>query len=209
MATEPGRQSFWAQNRWALPLLLALIIVAIVLAVILGPKLKGASSAATATPTAQQIVVTSTPGTPGTAGATATPGQGPGAATPLPGTTPVPTEQGKTLGEITRPQSTVTALQSQAGAGSSQATAYLDPRQTVVNSLPNDGFPAGSFQIVSPAATPTPTAFPDSTDASHRPIIRFIVNYQGRKYQVTVAQPGTRGPKGIWSIVTILPPGYY
>jgi len=89
MGNDVRRQTFWAQNRWALPLLLALIIVAIVLAVTLGPKLKSSSAAPTATPATQKIVVTATPGastptaatnaTPGANGApTATPANGQG-----------------------------------------------------------------------------------------------------------------------------------
>ena len=98
-------------------------------------------------------------------------------------------------------------IQKNADSGASGYTFYLNPRQVVMNTLPDYGFPAGSFQIVDPAsASPTPTPF---TDQSGRPTIKFIVSYQSRKYQVSVSQPETRGPKGIWVIVTILPPGYY
>ncbi|GAC1335402.1 MAG: hypothetical protein NVS2B16_22140 [Chloroflexota bacterium] len=217
MGNDVRRQTFWAQNRWALPLLLALIIVAIVLAVTLGPKLKSSSAAATATPATQKIVVTATPGastptaatnaTPGANGApTATPANGQGASTPLPNATPIPTEQGKVLGQITRPMTRVTAIQKGADAGNAQYTFYLDPRQVVLNTLPDYGFAKGSFQITSPAPSPTPTPF---AQQDGRPLVYFVISYQGRQYQVRVAQPGAKGPKGIWVIVTILPHGYY
>jgi len=139
--------------------------------------------------------------------ATATPANGQGAATPLPNATPIPTEQGKQLGEITRPQNQVTTIQKGADAGSTQYTFYLDPRKVVSMTLHNYGFPDGSFQIVSPASpSPSPTPF---TDPSGRPTIKFLISYQGRKYQVAVSQAGIRGAKGVWVIVTILPPGYY
>ena len=207
MSTRQRPAGFWGRNRWALPVLLALIILGVVLGFTLGPRLRSAASSPTATPTTaptpRQAVVTATPasGTPATPPGTAT------GATPLPGSTPIPTEQGKTLGMITRPQGTVTALQTGANGGNAQDMAYVDPRQVVQNDLPGYGFPAGSFKVVSPAqAAPTPTPL---IDVDGRPVVRFLVSYQGRNYQVSVAQPGTRGPKGIWQIVTILPPGYY
>jgi len=37
-----------------------------------------------------------------------------------------------------------------------------------------------------------------------RPLVKFIVSYQGKEYTIQVVQPVQRGPKGIWVIVTIL-----
>ena len=197
---------FWSRYRWLLPLVLVLVILGIVLGVTLGPKLNSSSaSKATATPTPQvaTVVVTPTPG-PGTPRAavppTATPG-GKGAATPVPGGTPVPTVPGLKIDEITHKTADVQRIQSEVNSENPSYTYYLNPIQVVQNDLPHYGF-VHPFQIVSPAQTgPTPTPF---TDQSGRPTVNVLVSYQGHKYKVSLSQVATHGPKGIWMIVTIV-----
>lgn len=195
MPTTVVEQSFWSRNRWLLPLLLALLIAIIVLGAIFGPRLvkSATGSTATPTPTTQTAVVTATPGgTPAAAGGS----------TPLPSATPVPTVPGLTLGEIITAAHIVTQAQNQASAGTGPMAYHVDPRKVVQTDLPHYGF-TQPFQIVSPAqATPTPTPY---TGVDGRPIINFIVQYQGKRYKVSLAQPATRGPKGVWFIVTIVP----
>lgn len=197
MPTTVVQESFWSRNRWLLPLLLALLIAIVVLGAIFGPRLVKSAAGSTPTPTAtpQTVVVTATPGgTPGTPAAA-------GGSTPLPSATPVPTVPGLTLGEITTAAHIVTQAQSQANAGTGPMAYHVDPRKVVQTDLPHYGF-TQPFQIVSPAqASPTPTPY---TGADGRPLINFTVQYQGKRYKVTVAQPATRGPKGVWFIVTIL-----
>lgn len=223
------QRSFWVRNRWALPLLLALIIAAIVLGALFGPKLKDALASKTATPTPTAtasptstpqapvtVVVTATPGPGGTPAPTtqapttqaatsncpvATPGVAGGASTPLPQATPVPTVAGLCLGMITRQQYKVQQAQTGADNKDPNFTYYLDPIQVVNRTLPTYGF-KDPFQIVQPTrSSPSPTPFPG---ADGRPLVKAIVRYHNQLYTVQVAQPGVRGPKGIWLIVTIL-----
>jgi hypothetical protein len=185
-----------------LPVILASVILIVILGVIFGSRIRQAVSSPTATPTATAIVVTATAtGGSGAAGlATATPG-GPGKSTPLPGGTPPPTVPGLQTGMITHKQVDVQKIQSGANAGNPQDTYYLDPIQVVQKNLPHYGFTSG-FQIISPAqATPPPTPY---TGTDGRPEVDTMVSYQGRRYKVSLEQPATRGPKGIWLIVTIL-----
>jgi hypothetical protein len=196
------------------PILLAALIALLVLGVIFGPRIRDAlsqSATSTLAPTGTPVVVTATapPGTAGTSVAvanpavlpSATPANGVGVVTPLPGTTPPPTVAGLQLGMITRSQHEVSAIQHQVDSGNGQYAFYLDPRAVVHNDLPHYGF-TQAFQIVAPAPSPTPTP---AKGADGRPLVKFVVEYQTKVYTVSVAQPGTQGPKGIWVIVTILP----
>jgi len=220
------RRSFTSRNPWVLPLILALLVLGIIAAFVLGPKLKSAtSSTATPTPTAtaaatpQKIIVTATPGgptatpagptsTPGgptaTAGggapnaATATPGNG--GSTPLPGATPQNTVSGVRVGEVTLTTTKVDNIQRAANRNDPNYTYYLDPTQVVQKNLAQYGF-TQSFTIVSPAASPTATP---QTGVDGRPLVKFIVSYQGKEYTIQVVQPVQHGPKGIWFIATIL-----
>jgi len=219
MSTNAERRVPPPRAPWIVPLILALLIALLVLGVIFGPRIKDAlstsSSTATPVPTGTAVVVTATPpaGTPGTPAATssannaavlpsATPANGVGVVTPLPNTTPPATVVGLQLGMIARPQHDVAALQQQVDSGNQQYAFYLDPRAVVQNNLPHYGFTQG-FQIVSPAPSPTPTP---GKGVDGRPLVKFVVEYQSHTYNVAVAQPGRQGPKGIWLIVSILPP---
>ncbi|HEX8917367.1 MAG TPA: hypothetical protein VF898_02600 [Chloroflexota bacterium] len=103
---------------------------------------------------------------------------------------------------ITRQQSKVQQTQSAASSGNPAYAYYLDPIAVVQHNLPNYGF-TGPVKIVSPVqVTPSPTPY---TGADGRPLVQVVVQYRGRPYTIQVAQPATRGPKGIWVIVTILP----
>ncbi len=225
MSTTP-RRSFTSRNPWVLPLILGVLVLGIIAAFVLGPKLKSAtSSTATPTPTAtvaataQKIVVTATPGGPTAtpAGPTATPGgltataasgapnpatatPGNGGSTPLPGATAQNTVAGIRTGEITLSTTKVDNIQRAANRNDPNYTYYLDPTQVVQKNLAQYGF-TQSFTIVSPAASPTPTP---QTGVDGRPLVKFIVSYQGKEYTIQVVQPVQRGPKGIWFIATIL-----
>jgi hypothetical protein len=230
MPSEVRQRSFMNRNPWLLPVLLALLIAIIVGGVLLGPKIRDAMKSATATPTPtamptatpRKIVVTATPGpttptptpaatvTPG--GPTSTPGGGPTAtpngktgSTPLPHSTPVATRTGLQTGMITRPANIVTTIQTGADRADPKYVWYLNPLTVVQRNLSSYGFTAG-FTITSPnpvaAATLTPTPH---AGADGRPLVVFNVTYQGKTYLIQVVQPGTRGPKGIWQIVSILP----
>ncbi len=225
MSTTP-RRSFTSRNPWMLPLILVVLVLGIIAAFVLGPKLKSAtSSTATPTPTAtvaataQKIVVTATPGGPTAtpAGPTVTPGgptataasgapnpatatPGNGGSTPLPGATPQNTVAGIRLGPVTSTTTKVDNIQRAANRNDPNYTYYLDPTQVVQKTLAQYGF-TQSFTIVSPAASPTPTP---QTGVDGRPLVKFIVSYQGKEYTIQVVQPVQHGPKGIWVIVTIL-----
>lgn len=195
------------RNPWLLPVLLALLVAVIVLAVLLGPKISSALNQATSTPVVKKEVVTATAGTttpvPTSNPAilpSATPSTNQGVVTPLPHTTPVSTIVGLQLDMFTYPANFVTSTQAAADRGDARYSFYLDPRKVVQLDLPHFGFTQG-FSIVSPAPAPTPTP---ATSADGRPVIKFVVQYQSQVYTVFVTQPGTRGPKGIWLIVTAL-----
>lgn len=193
---------------WLLPIVLALLVLAIVLAVLLGSRIKSALNSPTSTPVVRTVVVTSTPvaGTAAPAGnpavlPSATSGSGSGVVRPLPGATPVSTVPDLQLGEITRPQHVVTAIQTAASRGSAPYAFYLDPRKVVQYDLPAYGFSKG-FEIVSPAPSPAPTP---QKSSDGRFLVKFLIDYQGHVYTVFVVQPGKQGHGGIWLIVTILP----
>jgi len=227
MTTRTESDTFFGRNKWVLPAILGLVILGILAAVFLGPKLKSASSSATATPTqaaptatSHAVVITATtvPGAPtataggptaapgGASPATATPSGGKGVSTPLPNASPIATVAGLHTGAITHAQHVVTDTQAKVDAGNAAFQYYLDPRQVVQRNLPAQGF-TGPFQIVNPA-NPNPAPTPHA-DQDGRPIVNFLVKYQNAVYRVSLAQAGTRGPKGIWLIVTVLPPGQY
>jgi hypothetical protein len=211
MSTEVDRRVRSPRPPWIIPLVLAILIALLILGVIFGPRIKDAlskSATATPAPTGTPVVVTAT-APPGTTTAasnpavlpSATAATGVGVVTPLPSTTPPPTVAGLQLGMIARPQHAVTSIQQQVDSGNHQYAFYLDPRAVVQNNLPAYGFTQG-FQIVSPAPSPTPTP---AKGLDGRALVKFVVEYQSKTYNVAVAQPGQQGPKGIWSIVTILP----
>jgi len=187
-------------NRWVLPLLLVVIIAAVILGAILIPRLTKSSASPTAT--AKVVVVTQSP----TAGAvtavvtaTGTSGGSGTGSTPLPGASPVPTKSGLVLGMITHPASLVNAAQAGVNRKDPAYMFRLNPRQVVMQTLPKEGF--ATFSIVSPAPSPSPTPH---MGVDNRPVIRFIVSYQGQEYTVAVAQPAKQGPTGVWFIVTVL-----
>lgn len=203
---------------WLLPVLLVLIVAAIILGVLFGKRIKDAFTSPTSTPIVKTVVVTPTPGsptptsTPGAAGPTptsnaaiqpsATPApNGQGVVTPLPQSTPFPTVSGLWLGLIAHPQHEVTAIQAAADRADPNYQYYLNPVQAAQKNLPHYGFTQG-FQIVSPAASPTPTPY---TSQDGRPVVKLVITYQGKTYTVVVGQPATRGPKGIWLILSIVP----
>jgi hypothetical protein len=188
-------------NRWVLPVLLALIIAAIILGAIFIPRLTKSSASPTAT--ARVVVVTGSPtagATTPVATATGTTSSVHGGSTPLPGATAVPTVPGLVLGMITHPSTEVSAAQSGADRKDPTYTFRLNPRQVVLQTLPREGFK--SFSIASPAPSPSPTPH---LGTDKRPVVKFIVSYQGADYTVSVAQPGKQGPGGVWFIVTVLP----
>jgi hypothetical protein len=119
----------------------------------------------------------------------------------VPATTPVATVPGLKLCMITHPQADVQKIQSRVDSHDPVYMYYLNPLQVVQKDLPEYGFTAG-FQIISPTPSPSPTPMGASTG---RPLVIVVVSYQGREYQVTVAQTVKKGPRGIWQIVTILP----
>ena len=187
------------RNRWVLPLLLAVIIIAVILGAIFIPKLTKSSASPTAT--AHVVVVTGQATAAGTTPVvTATPGGAAGTgSTPLPGATPVPTQPGLTLGMITHRMRDVTTAQAGVDRKDPAYTFRLNPRQVVTQTLSREGF--GTFTIVEPAASPSPTPH---LGVDHRMLVRFIVSYQGQEYTVAVAQPGRQGATGVWFIVTVL-----
>lgn len=197
------RRSFWQRNPWILPVILVILIAAIVLGVTFRSRIKGLASSATATATAtpRTIVVTATPtagaGTPVSTGSPTSSG----GSTPLPGSTPVPTILGLTLGMITHTPSQVSTIQSGADRGDPRFTFYLDPLKVVQRNLPSYGF-TGGFTLLSPS-TPSPSPTPH-TGSLNRPTVDVIIQYQGRRFRVSLAQPAAHGPKAIWLIVTIV-----
>ncbi len=205
MSTEV-RRSFINRNPWLLSVLLV-VLIAIIVGAVLFTRNRSTSSSATATPTSPPIVITATP-----AAVTPTPGGPPtptlvsttGGATPLPRATPVDTIPGLTLGEITRPAHEVASIQGGADSGDPRYTYHLDPTKTVEVDLEAYGFRSGQYTIVKPSPTVTATPTPQ-TSPGGRPVINFIVSYEGKNYSVAVAQVVKAGPKGIWVIVTILP----
>lgn len=205
------RRTFVQRNKWFLPILLALIVAALIGGALLVRSRAFTATRSTPTPTAtpqvKTKVVTATP-----SGVTATPGGPPtptlvsaqGGSTPLPGATPVPTVPGLTLGEIIHPQHEVVAVQKGADGGDSRYTYHLSPLRTVMVDLVAYGFKSGGYTIVSPSpqaqASPTPARAADG-----RPVVRAVITYRGKQYTVAVAQAATRGPRGTWLIVSILP----
>jgi hypothetical protein len=111
---------------------------------------------------------------------------------------------GLTLGEITRPAHEVATIQSGADAGDSRYTYHLDPTRTVEVDLQAYGFDSGQYSIVKPSPSVTVTPTPQHSPGG-RPVINYVVSYEGKNYSVAVAQVVKAGPKGIWVIVTILP----
>jgi hypothetical protein len=212
---------------WLLPVVLVVIVAAVILGVLFGKRIKDAFSSPTPTPIVKRVVITPTPGpstataTPGGSGPTATPGgagptptsnaaiqpsatsapNGQGVVTPLPGTTPIPTVSGLWLGLIAHPQHEVASIQAAADRGDPHYQFYLNPVQAAQTNLPHYGFTQG-FQVVSPAAQPTPTPY---TSQDGRPVVKIVISYQGKTYTAVVGQPATRGPKGIWLILSIVP----
>jgi hypothetical protein len=215
MPAQP-QQSSWYRNRWWLPVLLAILVAALVVGVVFGGRIKNALSSPTATPTPAPTATplpspTTTPtpvpvgpGTPSPTpivggAATATPSGGSGESTPLPGATPFPTVPGVRVGEVTRTQAQVNSIQAGANRKDPKYTYYLNPVLVVQKNLPFYGF-TQPFQVVSPPVTPTPTPY---VGELNRHVVKTVVSYQNRRFEVYVAQPGKQGPTGIWVIITI------
>lgn len=93
----------------------------------------------------------------------------------------------------------VQKIQSGADAGNSQYTYYLDPIQAVNHNLSQYGFT--HFTIVTPSQ-PSPSPTP-TLDQLGRPLVTVIVQFNGKRYAISLVQPGKKGPGGIWMIVTI------
>ncbi|HZS93350.1 MAG TPA: hypothetical protein VFA78_01000, partial [Chloroflexota bacterium] len=206
----------WA--RWGLVVLLVLIVLAIIAGAYLAthPHTFGASPTNTPTVTPKPKATATPKPASGAGGATPTPTLGKKAtptptasgatptATPNSGSTPTATPKaasGLRIGKIAHPKSQIDQYQSGANAGNSQYTYYTDPYKVVQTNLSQYGF-TGSFTIVQPAATPTPTPY---TNAIGLPQVRFIVQYNGKKYGIFLDQPVQKGPKGIWVIIAIWP----
>ena len=189
--------------------LLVLVILAIVAGAYLVSHPHLFSSSPTSTPTATPQPTPAPTGTP-IPGPTGTPVPGPSATprpgptgTPVAGPSATPATAAVRTGQITHPQSQIRYIQQQANAKNPQYTFYLNPVQVVQHNLPAYGF-SGPVTIVSPPATPTPTAY---TNQQGLPQVMVVVKYQGKTYDVFLDEPVQQGPQGIWVIITIRPAG--
>lgn len=154
---------------------------------------------ATATPrivTATALPVTATP----KAGPTGTPKPGP-TGTPRPGPTATSLAAAVKTGTIGHPRASLLSLQGQVNSGDAAVAYYTNPVAVVQHNLPMYGFKAGQYTIKSPPASPTPT--PYTGQVNNRPLVKAVVAYAGKDFDVFVTQPVQRGPHGIWVIITI------
>ncbi len=103
---------------------------------------------------------------------------------------------------MTYPASKLRYAQQQASQGNPSYTYYLNPFKVIKTDLPKHGFNAGPITIVSPPPPPQPTPTP-YTNSKGLPEIKIKVQYQGKTYLITLDQPETKGPGGIWVIVNI------
>lgn len=199
-----------SNNRWWLPVLLALLVL-----IILGVAFWASHRnlfASKATPTPTPRVVTATP-LPVTAtplpGQTGTPNPGPtGTPRPGPTSTPMPTPKpsptalnGVHAGTFTYTQAQVDTIQRGANRGDTAYTFYTDPFRVVQGTLPHYNFKSG-FSITAPPTPPAPTPTA-STSANGQPSVVITVSYRGANYHITLIQPVQHGPKGIWVIYRI------
>lgn len=114
---------------------------------------------------------------------------------------------GHAIGPIHRSPTRVQQIQRAASSGQAHYKFYLNPYRVLQFTLPSYGF-TGGFHVVNipqgSVGTPTPTPTP-FTAANSFPSIRFIVQYQGASYFVTLQQPARQGPGGIWLVQQIEP----
>ncbi|GAC1442716.1 MAG: hypothetical protein NVSMB52_00190 [Chloroflexota bacterium] len=123
--------------------------------------------------------------------------------TPTPHVTPTPATTGLHLGTIGYSQSQLQTIQQGATAGTAGYAYYLDPFGVIQHDLASKyGFKAGGITVVSPQAPPAATPTP-YTNSGGFPEIKITIQYNGKKYQITLEQPLTKGPQGIWVIVQI------
>lgn len=215
-------------RRWLLPALLALIVVAILLGAFFAthPHFFGGSPTntptATVKPTATATLIptatpakakkpptstpkpapTSTPKPTNTPRPAPTATQRP-APTPTPKPTPHTTATPVALlhtGKVTYLPGQLQLIQQRASANNPAYTYYLNPVQVLQHDLPKNGFSTGTITVISPAPQPTPTPY---TNSQGFPEVQYVVQYQGKRYQITLDQPQQTGPKGIWVIMQI------
>lgn len=78
---------------------------------------------------------------------------------------------------------------------------YLDPVKVTRRDLPKYGYTGRPIVVVSPSPPePAPTAHHGEDGL---PETDVVVRYRGREYWVVLNQFVRRGPRGIWSIITI------
>lgn len=105
------------------------------------------------------------------------------------------------VGAIQHPQSTLNAIQQGANRNDPTDVLYLDPAQVVSHNLANYGFGPG-FTVVSPPPGASATATPYA-NSQGVPEVKFVVQFQGKRYTVLLDQLVQHGPQGIWAIVSI------
>jgi len=99
-------------------------------------------------------------------------------------------------GTIARPATIVARTQHLANTNAKYHY-YFNPTRVATTDLPDYGFEPQYITLVAPAKPVSST--------TARPLRLVVIRYLGTTYDVYVAQPGVRGVKGIWMIVTIRP----
>lgn len=203
-----------SNQRWLLPLGLAILIAAIILGAYLATHhSSSASGKATATSTAKPAATATVVagGGKSTPGSTGTPRPGPtGTARPGPTGTPraAPTITAVTslkTGAITYPGAALTAIQAGAHAGNPTYTYYLDPFKVVQRDLAGKfGFTSGGITVISPPAPPQPTPTP-YRNSQGLPQINITIQYAGKRYQIVLEGLQVPGGLHVWVIVRITP----
>jgi hypothetical protein len=174
------------RNSWTLPALLVLVLIALIVGIFLESKVRAL------TPSKTPAISTRKGATPTATG---------GVSKPLPGQTAVPTIVGLRLGMITHKAAEVRSVQSSVDAHKPAFSWYLNPVTVVRKSLPRYGF-VKPVQLIQPAAPqPTPTAYVDPTG---RPTVKVLIRYRRKLFTAFVSQPGRKGPRGIWLLLTII-----
>lgn len=113
---------------------------------------------------------------------------------------PSPTSTVK-IGAVQHPQSTLNAIQQGANRNDPTDVLYLDPAQVVSHNLGNYGFGSG-FTVISPPPGASATATPYA-NTQGVPEVKFVVQFQGKRYTILLDQLVQHGPKGIWVIISI------